>query len=185
MVRTAALRLFASEGYAAVSMRQIAGQVGLQAGALYSYTRDKQSLLTDLMRDVLDARETALQAEALPSAEPVAALQAFCNAHLTFHLAHEQASDLLRLEMRNLPPETRTEIDAYQARYRATLQGILEAGAQQKLFATPQVDLAATAVLGLLDAAVVWARDATLPPERHARIVWNMVRRAVGARGAQ
>jgi AcrR family transcriptional regulator len=52
-VRAAALRLFARHGFAAVSMRQIAGEVGVQAGALYLYTADKQTLLFELMRDHL------------------------------------------------------------------------------------------------------------------------------------
>ena len=59
-IRTAARRLFARHGFAAVSMRQIAGEVGLQAGALYNYTADKQSLLYELMRahmeELLEAR---------------------------------------------------------------------------------------------------------------------------------
>ena len=49
-VRDAALRLIARHGYAAVSMRQIAAEVGIQAGALYNYTPDKQTLLFDLMQ---------------------------------------------------------------------------------------------------------------------------------------
>ena len=49
-VREAALRLIARHGCAAVSMRQIAAEVGVQAGALYNYTTDKQTLLFDLMR---------------------------------------------------------------------------------------------------------------------------------------
>ncbi len=48
-VRQAALKLFALYGYAAVSMRQIATEVGVQVGALYNYTPDKQSLLYDLL----------------------------------------------------------------------------------------------------------------------------------------
>ena len=39
-VRDAALRLFARHGYAAVSMRQIATEVGVQVGAIYNYTPD-------------------------------------------------------------------------------------------------------------------------------------------------
>ena len=35
-------------------MRQIAGEVGVQAGALYNYTTDKQSLLFDLMKGHMD-----------------------------------------------------------------------------------------------------------------------------------
>ena len=53
-------RLFARHGYAAVSMRQIAGAVGVQAGALYNYTPDKQSLLFDLMTSHLEDLLTAL-----------------------------------------------------------------------------------------------------------------------------
>ena len=46
-LRHAATVLFARSGYAAVSMRQIAREVGVQAGALYLYTADKQTLLFD------------------------------------------------------------------------------------------------------------------------------------------
>ena len=50
-VKAAALTLFSRHGYAAVSMRQIAAEVGVQAGALYTYTPDKQTLLFSLMHD--------------------------------------------------------------------------------------------------------------------------------------
>ncbi|MEC9102869.1 MAG: helix-turn-helix domain-containing protein, partial [Pseudomonadota bacterium] len=53
-IRAAAQSLFARHGFAAVSMRQIASEVGVQVGALYNYTPDKQSLLFDLMVDHLD-----------------------------------------------------------------------------------------------------------------------------------
>ena len=44
-----ALHLFAEQGYAAVSMRQIAFKVGLQVGALYNYFPDKQTILSELL----------------------------------------------------------------------------------------------------------------------------------------
>ena len=53
-IRQAALRLFARSGFAAVSMREIASEVGVRAGALYLYTPDKQTLLFDLMREHLE-----------------------------------------------------------------------------------------------------------------------------------
>ena len=53
-IRAAALALFARHGYAAVSMRQIAAEVGVQAGALYNYTTDKQALLFSLLRGHMD-----------------------------------------------------------------------------------------------------------------------------------
>ena len=53
-VREAALRLIARHGFAAVSMRQIAADVGVQAGALYNYIPDKQALLFELMKRHMD-----------------------------------------------------------------------------------------------------------------------------------
>ncbi|HDR28004.1 TetR/AcrR family transcriptional regulator, partial [Rhodovulum sp.] len=44
-LREAAQRLFARHGYASVTMRQIAAEVGVQVGALYNYIPDKQGLL--------------------------------------------------------------------------------------------------------------------------------------------
>ena len=64
-IREAALQLFARHGYAAVSMRQIAGEVGVQAGALYNYSPDKQTLLFSLLRghmeELLEVRAARCQ----------------------------------------------------------------------------------------------------------------------------
>src|SRR5215470_15736920 len=44
-VRAAALRLFKEKGYHATSMRDIAAEVGINKGSLYSYIRSKEDLL--------------------------------------------------------------------------------------------------------------------------------------------
>ena len=49
-IYAAARNLFARYGYAAVSMRQIAGDVGVNQAALYHYTPTKQDLLALLTR---------------------------------------------------------------------------------------------------------------------------------------
>ena len=58
-VRNAALKRFAASGYAAVSMREIAADVGVQPGALYNHFPTKQDILKDLMlshlADLLEA----------------------------------------------------------------------------------------------------------------------------------
>ena len=73
-IREAALRLFAQHGYAAVSMRQIAGEVGVQAGALYTYTPDKQALLFDLLKAHMEHLLHAWEQEPAPAA-PLASSQ--------------------------------------------------------------------------------------------------------------
>jgi Transcriptional regulator len=89
-VREAALHLIAQHGYAAVSMRQIASRVGVQAGALYNYTDDKQSLLFDLLKghmdDLLAARTSGPRCDT-----PEARLEEFTKFHIAFHLARPEA----------------------------------------------------------------------------------------------
>src|SRR6056297_3337236 len=100
-VREAALRLFAQYGYAAVSMRQIAREVGVQAGALYTYTPDKQALLFDLMQAHMLELLDAFTAEPKP-ADPLERLQAFVRFHIRHHLDRDDAVFVSYMELRNL-----------------------------------------------------------------------------------
>jgi AcrR family transcriptional regulator len=76
-IKQAALELFARHGFAAVTMRQIAARVGVQAGAIYNYTPDKQALLFDLLHGHMADLLTRWAEEQVPH-DPVAALESFC-----------------------------------------------------------------------------------------------------------
>ena len=84
-IREAALRQFARDGYAAVSMRRIAAEVGVQVGALYNYTPDKQSLLFTLMNDHMAALLDAWEAEP-HTGDPRTQLEQFTRFHIRFNL---------------------------------------------------------------------------------------------------
>ena len=75
-IRHAALSLLAQHGYAAVSMRQIAAEIGVQVGALYLYTADKQALLNDILSGHME-HLLLTAGETLPvSGSPAARLEA-------------------------------------------------------------------------------------------------------------
>ena len=66
-VRAAALRLFKEKGYHATSMRDIASEVGINKGSLYSYIRSKEDLLIPVFEramGVLLAQIEAIAADA-------------------------------------------------------------------------------------------------------------------------
>ena len=90
-----ALRLFAQRGYAAVSLRQFAKDVGVQVGALYNYTPDKQTLLFTIMHEHMESLLEAWDARA-KSEDPVVQLKDFIQFHLSFHL-HKQMRSLWRI----------------------------------------------------------------------------------------
>lgn len=180
-LREAALKLFAQHGYAAVSMRQIAAEVGVQAGALYLYTPDKQTLLVDLMRDHLEALLAAWRAEP-KGLTPIARLEAFSRFHINYHFDRPDAVFVAYMELRNLEPEHYPTIAALRAAYEGELEAILQAGAEAEEMRVPDAKLATKALIAMLTGVSVWYRDGgRLSRERVERIYWNMVRRSVGA----
>lgn len=180
-IRAAAQRLIARHGFAAVSMRQIAADVGVQAGALYLYTPDKQTLLFELLRGHMDALLAGWEAVDTPK-DPVARLEAFTRFHINFNLDRAEAVFLSYMELRNLEPENFAVIEALRRRYEDKLEDILRAGADAGKFRIPDTRLATFALIAMLTGVTTWYReDGRLSRDRVERIYWNMARRAVGA----
>ena len=96
-----ALKLFSEKGFAAVSMRDLAGSVGVSVSTIYHYYESKQALVRDMI-----ARANELTAKArdsffriLNSTEKVAC-EPFVRAgvmYVTAYLRHEQIDPLLRM----------------------------------------------------------------------------------------
>ena len=180
-IRSAALRLFARQGYAAVSMRQIAKEVGVQAGALYNYTPDKQSLLFRLMREHM---QDLLQAYAAlnSSSDPQEALRGFVGFHIRFHLERPDEVFIAYMELRNLTPENFAEIEDLRRSYENAVEKILRDGQQAGLFAIADTKIATLAVIAMLNGVMTWYRaGGRLSLDEVEQVYWDMVRRAVTA----
>lgn len=178
-VRAAALRLFAARGYAAVSMRAIAGEVGVQAGALYNYTPDKQSLLFDLMQGHMSALLAAYDPE--PVAAPLARLRHFVEFHISFHHAREDAVFIAYMELRNLTPENFEIIEGLRRQYEDQLEQILKDGVVAGDFDVPDTKIATLAVIAMLTGVNTWFRDGgRLSLAQITAQYWDMVQRSVG-----
>ncbi|MGR3504019.1 TetR/AcrR family transcriptional regulator [Pseudaestuariivita sp.] len=179
-IRSAAQSLFARFGYAAVSMRQIAGEVGVQAGALYNYTPDKQSLLFDLMRHHMRELLAAVPA-ALREAPPVTALEAFVDFHIRFHLARPDAVFIAYMELRSLEPENFAAIEALRRDYENRLEEILQRGARSGAFVFEDSKLATLAIIAMLTEITTWYRpDGRLSEDEVAQSYTALVLRVAG-----
>ena len=177
-VREAALKLFARGGYAAVSMRAIAAEVGVQVGALYNYTPDKQTLLFDLM----ESHMTELLAAAVDDAalSPDARLKAFVAFHIEFHHARPDAVFIAYMELRNLSPKNFAWIEALRRTYEDGLERILRDGVAGGVFSVADTKIATLAIIAMLTGVNTWFRaGGRLSLEEITAQYWDMVRRAV------
>src|SRR5947199_9943957 len=59
--RAVALRLFKEKGYHATSMRDIASEVGINKGSLYSYIRSKEDLLIPVFERAMGPLVTRIE----------------------------------------------------------------------------------------------------------------------------
>ncbi|MDF1669092.1 MAG: TetR/AcrR family transcriptional regulator [Roseovarius sp.] len=178
-VRNAAQRLFARHGFAAVSMRQIASEVGVQAGALYNYTPDKQTLLFDLMKEHLDQLLDARKDQPIPD-DAMQALEQFTRFHIRFHAARPEAVFIAYMELRNLSPENFAVIEGLRHTYETQLEDILRQGIADGSFAMPDPKITSLAMIAMLTGVNTWFSDAgrlSLPEVE--TIYWTMVRKSV------
>jgi AcrR family transcriptional regulator len=179
-IRAAALRLFARHGFAAVSMRRIAGEVGVQAGALYNYIPDKQSLLFDLMRGHMDDLLAARAGGAEPGADPLARLEAFTRFHIRFHIERPDEVFIAYMELRNLTPANFAEIERLRRAYETVLEQILRDGMAAGVFDVPDPRIATYAVIAMLTGVNTWYRaGGRLSLDEVETLYWDMVRKAV------
>ena len=166
-------------------MRLSAGEVGRQAGALYNYIPDKQTLLFGLMQrhmeQLLEARagERAALGAGIGA---LARLEAFTRFHIAFHLERPDEVFISYMELRNLTDENFAEIERLRRLYEDELEGILRDGIASGEVALADPKLATLAVIAMLTGVTTWYRPAgRLSPEGVAEIYWDMVRRAVSA----
>lgn len=181
-VREAAIRLIAQHGFAAVSMRQIAREVGVQAGALYLYTPDKQSLLFDIlkthMEDLLTSWTDIAPDESIPSQDR---LEAFVQFHIQYHIRRQDQVFISYMELRNLSPENFAEIERLRRLYEDILGGILADGAKQGVFVMDDIRVTTMAMIAMLTGVSTWFREGgRLGPEDIADHYVGMARRLAG-----
>ncbi len=178
-VRAAALKLFARGGYAAVSMRAIAAEVGVQAGALYNYTPDKQTLLFELMRDHLEALLCALP---VPRGDALAQLEDFVAFHIRFHADRPDAVFIAYMELRNLDEENFAEVERLRRMYENRLENVLRAGVDSGDFAVKDTKIVTLAIIAMLTGVNTWFRESgRLSLDEVVAQYWDMVRKAVSA----
>ena len=180
-VRAAALARFARSGYAAVSMREIAGDVGINAGALYNHFETKQALLAELMSRHMEDLIAAWEAESRRFADPAKALAGFVRFHIAYHVERRDEVFISYMELRNLEPENFRRIEGMRRYYEGFLRKILQAGVEAGRFTIPDVPVAAMAIIGMLTGVTTWFRSAgRLPAGTVTEIYVAMALRSAG-----
>lgn len=140
-------------------MRRIAAEVGVQVGALYLYTPDKQALLFDLLRDHMEGLLAAWSDLHDPAAPPDAQLDAFVRFHVSYHFDRPDEVFLSYMELRNLTAENFAQVETLRRAYEDELAGIVSRGAAAGVFDIGDARLTTFALIAMLTGITSWFRD--------------------------
>jgi len=179
----AALRLIATNGYEAVTMRGLAEEVDLAAGALYRYFPNKQAILFTLLERHMTDLLSAWAAARLPRDRPATdRLEAFTRFHVRHHLPRANGVFLSYMELRSLTPANFAAIERLRAQYEADLVEILDQGRREGDLTLERPALTARAIIAMLTGITTWYRaDGPLSPRDIECHYWAMVARMLGA----
>lgn len=181
-IRAAAIDLIARHGFEAMSMRQLAAEVGVQAAALYRYFPTKQELLFVLMLEHMQALLRASSEAQQLAGTPNQRLRAFVECHIRFHVERRHSTHVSNMELRSLSKDNLTAVLKLRTAYEKQLRQILRDGTESGVFDVEDAGLTAMAIIQMITGVIVWFRpDDRLSVEEVARSYHTMTRRLVGA----
>lgn len=161
-IRIAAVDLIARYGFEAVSMRQLACEVGVQAAALYRYFPNKEELLFALMLQHMNGLIAAWEATRPTTDDPATRLSAFTANHIRYHVERRHSTHVSNMELRSLSHDKLTTILKLRTAYEKQLRQILREGAESGAFDIEDTTLTAMAMIQMITGVIVWFR----PDER-------------------
>lgn len=148
--------LFSQKGYHATSMRDIASELEIQGGSLYSHISSKEDVLWELVQRAAKEFEELVEPVAR---EPLAAserLQKMIRAHVAVVTHRLEDATVFFHEWRFLGAERRRQVAQQRDRYEAAFRGVIQDGVSYGEFRQVDPKLAALMVLSSVNWLYQW-----------------------------
>ena len=175
----AAARLFARDGFHAVSMRAIAREVGVTPGAVYAHYASKAAVLAAVYADGVERIAARVEAATAGADEPWERLERACRGHLEAILdRHAGYGQVVTRVLPDDVPELAGELTAlrygYERHFRALIEALpLGLGIDRTLFRMT--------LMGALNWSPVWYAGGRADPAAIAKAVVGMLRRGAAS----
>ena len=158
-IRQAAIDLIAARGFEAMTLRELAEKVGLQAGSIYRYFPSKAQLLVALLVEHLQFLLEQWRLERPVDAGPTEQLRAFVDFHIRSHTLRRREVFVANMELRSLAPDDYRRVVALRKRYEQQLTRILAAGCASGDFTLSDPKVSTFAILAMLTGVGTWFKE--------------------------
>lgn len=155
-VRRAAVALFASRGFHATGIRQLAETVGIKSSTLYHYMGTKEDLLFTIVQDSSRRLIDAAQRLAELGLTPEAMICALVQMHVSVHATYRDETAVVDNELRHLDHERRAHAVELRDVYEGFWTRAISAGVKDAVFAVHNQRLARLGILQMCSGVAEW-----------------------------
>lgn len=142
-----ALRQFAARGFHAVSVRDLAGAVGIHPSTVYAHVKSKEDILAELIKHGHDEHlERLTLALEKVGEDPGDRLSALIGAHVRLHAEYPLLARVCNRELESLSGESRRQAYAMRVRAEEFFLDVVMRGQRAGLFRECEPLLAVTAL---------------------------------------
>lgn len=159
-IKEAAKTLFANQGFAATTVRQIARKVSMEAGSLYYHFSGKEEILFAIFdegnRRLLDAAGEVMHSEAK---DAPATFRRLVLEHMRVLASDPAQFMVVTRELNRLRGERRRKVMAQREQYERIVQGLLSRGIQERTFRECNVKVVSFGLIAMLNGVAYWFRS--------------------------
>jgi AcrR family transcriptional regulator len=155
-IHAAAVELFARRGYHATTMRAIAAEASVQAGAIYYWYPSKEAILVGLQDDFMERLTEKVTAAIAAHERPAMRLAAAVREHVVFHGLHRAEAFVTDSEIRALTEGPRAQLIAKRDDYQATFSELIRDGIRDGTLRTSDAHVATYAILLQCTGVALW-----------------------------
>ncbi|MBB5297315.1 TetR/AcrR family transcriptional regulator [Deinococcus metallilatus] len=158
-IHDVASRLFSERGYHATSMRDLAGELGMQGGSLYAHISSKEDLLIEIVNRAarqFDGALFTLRDDPLPADQK---LREAMQRHIRVVADNMESATVFFHEWKHLSPEAYDRVTAWRDTIDHFYRDLVRQGIREGAFrADLDVKMAANLILSAVNWAYTWYR---------------------------
>ncbi|MDB1087138.1 TetR/AcrR family transcriptional regulator [Streptomyces sp. ACA25] len=158
-LRSSALELFATRGFQATGIRDLAAGAGVSLATIYHYMDRKEDLLVRLMRESLERLNADARTVLAQVHTPVERLAALTLMHVLAHGLRRTETVVVDRELRSLGPENRESVVSLRDEYEEMWGRQLVEGAASDTMSVPDVRVTRLALLAMCTGVAYWYSD--------------------------
>ncbi len=151
-----AMSKFREKGYHAVSMRELADHVGIEAPSFYNHFESKENILKEICFRMADAFFQRIRAAVQEDADAVEQLHSAITSHIEVIAANLDAAAVFFHDWRHLKEPWLSQFKSMRFQYEEIFRNIVRQGMRQGLFRPQDETLVVLTLFGQMNWLYEW-----------------------------